>query len=116
MGEISTRTFPDLENIKISDICGLWEVIRICDDDNEILYPWLGERFKFNFLDDMMFLCVKNGQHFHGHWELSEKTFDTKKRFSIILYSTFEYTIVDIDEDEMTLSGHKCEYYLARKL
>ena len=109
-------TSPDVNNIDIADICGLWEVIRICVGNNKVQYPWLGKRFKFNFLDEMMFLCIKDGQHFHGTWELSEKSFKTKKRFSIILNGTFEYRIVDINEDEIILSDHKCEYFLVRRL
>ncbi len=109
-------TSPDVTNIDIADICGLWEVIRICDGNNKVQYPWLGDRFKFNFLEEMMILCIKDGQHFHGTWELSEKVFETKKRFSIILSGTFEYRIVDIKEDEIILSDHLCEYSLIRRL
>jgi len=116
MAENIMHTIPSATNIKISNICGLWEVIRICEGDNKVLYPWLGERFKFNFLDKMMFFCMKDGQHSRGTWELTEKTFENKKRFSIILNGTFEYVIVDLSEDEITLSDHRCEYFLVRKL
>ena len=109
-------TSPDVTNIDIADICGLWEVIRICDGNNQVQYPWLGERFKFNFLPEMIYLCLKDGQNHHGTWEMTEKSFENKKRFSIILNGTFEYMIVEIDEDEITLSDHKCEYLLVRKL
>ena len=97
-------------------LLGFWEVIRICDGNNNVQYPWLGERFKFNFLEEMMFLCMKDGQCKHGTWELSEKVFDTKKQYSIILNGTFEYKIVGIENDEIILSDHICEYLLVRKL
>ena len=113
MVEKISDTMP---GIKISDICGLWEVIRICNGENKALYPWLGERFKYNFLPEMIYLCLKDGQCHHGTWELSEKAFENKKRFSIILNGTFEYVIIDIDEDEMIMSSHKCEYFLVRRL
>ena len=109
-------TSPDVTNICIADICGLWEVIRICDGNNKVQHPWLGERFKFNFLEEMMFLCIKDGQCHHGTWELSEKVFETKKRFSIILNGTLEYRIINIDMDELILSAKGCEYFLIRRL
>ena len=116
MSENIGHTIPSSTDIKISDICGLWEVIRICEGDKIALYPWLRERFMFNFLDEMMFVCIKDGQHSRGKWELTEKSFENKNRFSIILNGTFEYVIVDISEDEITLSDHKCKYFLVRKL
>ena len=116
MGENSTCTILDLENIKISDICGFWEVLRICDGKGKASYPWLSGRFKFNFLEEMMFLILKEGQCHHGNWKLSEKYFETKKLFSIILNSTFEYTIIDISEDELIMSDRSCEYLLVRRL
>ncbi len=116
MAENNTGTFPVVTNIKISDICGLWEVIRICDGDNKALYPWLGERFKYNFLPEMIYLCLKYGDCHHGTWELTENTFETKKRFSIILNGTLEYRIIDIDMDELILSAKGCEYLLNMRL
>ena len=116
MDEKINDTISDLTNINISDICGLWEVIRICDGDNKALYPWLGERFKYNFLPEMIYLCLRDEQCHHGTWELTEKTSENNKRFSIILNGTFEYTIVDIEEDEIILSDHTCEYLLVRRL
>ena len=109
-------TSPDVTNIGIVDICGLWEVIRICDGNNKVQYPWLGERFKFNFLEEMLFLCIKDGQNHHGTWKLSEHAFESKKRFSIILNDIFEYVINDINEDEIILSDYLCEYLLVRRL
>ena len=116
MTENIMHTIPSATDIKISDIYGLWEVIRICEGGNKVLYPWLRKRFKFNFLDKMMFFCIKDGQNSRGTWELTERVFETKKRFSIILNGTFEYVIVDLNEDEIILSDHKCEYLLVRKL
>ena len=116
MSENIGHTIPTPTDIKIHDICGLWEVIRICEGDNKVLYPWLGDRFMFNFLNEMRFVCIKDGQHSHGTWDLTEKVFETKKWFSIILSGTSEYMIIEIDEDEIILSDHRCEYLLVRKL
>ena len=90
---------PDRNSdIQTYDICGLWEVIRIFSEiGNETLYPWVGERFKYNFLPEKIFLCFKDGQHTHGTWELSEKTCNNQKQFSIILNGNFKFKIVDID-------------------
>jgi hypothetical protein len=107
---------PDVTNIGIADILGLWEVIRINRKDEIPAYPWITGRFKFNFLDEMLFLLTKDGQHSHGTWELTEKAFETKERFSISLNGTFEYTIVEMDEDEMTLSDRENKYLLVRRL
>jgi len=116
MAENIMHTIPSATDIKISDICGLCEVIRIREGNNKASYPWLYGRFRFNFLEEMIFLCTKERQYAHGTWELTENTYKNKKRFSIILNGTFEYRIVEIDEDEITLSDHRCEYLLVRKL
>ncbi len=116
MGDNHTAAFADVVNITIADILGLWEVIRINRKDESPVYPWLKGRFKFNFVDDMIFECIIHGQHSHGTWELFKKPFETKNRFSIILNGTFEYTVVNIDEDEMILSNRTSEYLLVRKL
>ncbi len=62
MAKNSTVTFPDISNIKIAYIFGLWEVLRV-SRKNEIKpsYPWLKGRFKFNFVDDMIFECINDG-------------------------------------------------------
>ena len=39
MAEKCPNTIPDLANIKISDICGLLEINRICDSKNKVLIP-----------------------------------------------------------------------------
>ena len=70
----------------------------------------------FNFLDEIMFVCIKDGQNSHGIWELSEKIHETQKRYCIILNDTFEYTILDLDEDEITLYDHINKYLLVRRL
>ena len=117
MGDNRTAAFADVANVNIADILGLWEVIRINrKDDIKSFYPWLNGRFKFNFVNDMIFECTRHGQHSHGNWELFKKIFETNDRFSIILNGTFEYTIVNIDEDEMILSNRTSEYLLVRKL
>ena len=116
MGGNSIRTFPDVKNIKASDIFGLWEVLRICDGKGKASYPWLKGRFKFNFMEEMIFMVLKEGQCHHGNWKLAEKYFETKKLFSIILNDTFEYMIIEIGEDELLMSDHSCEYLLVRRL
>ena len=105
----------DISQISISDICGLWEVIRI-SKENSIIYPWIKDRFKYSFQPEMVFLCLQDGQISHGTWELSKKTFQTQRRFWVILNETFKYAIIAIDDDEMILSDNKYEYLLYRKL
>ena len=112
MAEVITSRAPE---VKVSDISGLWEVIRI--DEGEItVYPWIQGRFMFNFLEEMMFVCIKEGKHSKGTWELSEKTWESEKQFSIILNGAFEYMIMNIDEDEMIITDRSSKYLLARKL
>jgi len=115
MAEAVAGNKPDLSKITSSDIIGLWEVIRI--DEGEIsIFPWIRGRFLFNFLDEVTFVCYKEWKQFHGTWELSEKTWESEKRFLIKLNETFEYMIVNIDEDEMIFTDRGSKYILARKL
>lgn len=102
-------------DIKIIDICGFWEVIRICEGDNILLYPWLRKRFKLEFLDNMIFSFIRDGQHFRGNWELKKKVVKNKMQFSIILNGIVEYIIVEISEDEITLSDHITKYLLVKR-
>ena len=53
MAEAIIDRVSGLNNIEISDVLGLWEVIRINRVDENPVYPWIKERFKFNFIDDM---------------------------------------------------------------
>ena len=117
MSHFDVETISDISNIGISDICGLWEVIRISRENcvNPI-YPWVENRFKYSFQPEMFFLCLQDGQVFRGTWELSEKTYETQRRYSIILNETFEYTILDLSEDDITLSDHINKYLLVRRL
>jgi hypothetical protein len=115
MSQFVDETTSGISHIGISDICGLWEVIRISRGDS-IEYPWVGHRFKYSFQPDLNFLCLQNGQNSQGTWELSEKIYETQKRYSIILNETFEYTILDLDEEEITLSDHINKYLLVRRL
>ena len=110
-----SHSVPADTHITTGDICGLWEVIRISRGDN-VNYPWVENRFKYSFQPEMNFLCLQNGQNFHGTWELSEKVYESQKRYSIILNDTFEYTILDIDEDEITLSDYINKFLLVRRL
>lgn len=105
------------KNLEKSDLCGFWEVIRISQEKGAVKsYPWIRERFKFNFLPEMNFLCMKDGGWFQGTWLLSEKSFSNQKHFSLVLNETFEYKILNCDADEMILSDHHSEYLLTRKL
>ena len=108
-------SIPAAIDIQIDDICGLWEVIRISRRDL-VEYPWIGHRFMYSFQPEMNFTCFQNGQNTIGSWELAEKVYDTQKRFSIIQDETFEYTILALDEDEITLSDHINKYLLVRRL
>jgi hypothetical protein len=109
---------PDtIHNIELSDICGLWEVIRITSDkDSTALYPWIGKRFKYHFLPELIFLCLKDGEYSHGTWELAEKSVDHNTQFSIILNESTEYRILKCDRDEILLSDHSSQYLLTRRL
>jgi hypothetical protein len=117
MGDNHSATSADVVNVSIADITGVWEVIRINrKDDATPSYPWLNARFKFNFVDDMIFECLWHGQHSHGTWELFTKVFENKDRFSIILNGTFDFSIIDLDEDQMLLSDGPSKYFLVRKV
>ena len=117
MSHFDVETISDISNIGIFDICGLWEVIRISRENCvNPLYPWVENRFKYSFQPEMFFLCLQDGQVFRGTWELSEKTYETQRRYSIILNETFEYTILDLSEDDLTLSDHINKYLLVRRL
>lgn len=111
------NTIPDLTNREVADICGLWEVIRIFQkDEQRISYPWIKDRYKFNFLPEMIFLCLKDGQSSHGTWELVDRTDKSQARYSIILNGTLEFIIIKISEDDMVLSDRKNNYFLVRRL
>ena len=113
----NTATIPGSSTIEISDVCGLWEVIRIFKDDGHFVsYPWIKDRFKFNFLQEMIFLCLKDGKNTHGDWELAGRTNEAHGRFSIILNGTYEFIILEISEEEMILSDRRNNYLLVRRL
>jgi len=115
VGENSTVSVSS--KTEIINICGMWEVLRITDINKEIVsYPWIKDRFKFNFLSEMIFLCLRDGKTIHGSWELIEKTHETQKQFSIVLNETYEFTIISCDEDEMLLTDHTNNYLLVRRL
>lgn len=110
-------TIPGLSKITVSDICGLWEVFHISREDcAKRIYPWLGERFKYYFLDEMLYIRCRDGKLFQGTWGFSEKTFEAKNHLFLILDDKVTYEIVNVFADEMTLSDGKFEYYLVRKL
>jgi hypothetical protein len=112
MAEITEKS---AQKIMISDILGLWEVLRVEMDENT-LYPWIRGRFMFDFLENEVFACIKEGKHSNGTWELVEKTLEYEKQFSILLNETSRYRILHIDQDEMIISDRNSKYLLARKL
>lgn len=116
MSRDSIAASPVMRTISVSDICGLWEVIRINRGNKDPIYPWIKGRLKFNFLEEMMFLLLKDGQHSHGNWELIEQHIGINKHYSIILDDTFKYEIVDVDETEMILSDGANKFLLTRRL
>jgi hypothetical protein len=112
-----TNPIPEVTGIEISDICGLWEVIRIYQDNGQrIFYPWIKDRFKFNFLPEMIFLRLKDGYNSHGTWELVDRENETSERYSIVLNGNVEYHIQSINEDDMVLSDQKHSYFLVKRL
>jgi hypothetical protein len=103
--------------IEIQDICGLWEVIRISYENEEIIsYPWIKNRFKFEFQPGMKFFCLKDGNTIDGSWELMLRSDDNHRRYSIILNETYEFIILDLSDEEMTLFDRRNKYLLVRKL
>ena len=88
---------PPQTKIAITDICGLWEVIRISREDcDKSTYPWLEERFKYHFLDEMMYICCRDGNPCHGTWGLSEKAYNGKKQLFLILDDKIAYEIINV--------------------
>ena len=117
MSFLDGETISGIHIISAYDICGLWEVIRISPkDSHQTIYPWVKDRFKFDFLPEMLFTCLENGKISQGSWELSEKIYENQKRYSIILNETFEYVILDISEDDISLSDRRYKYFLVRRL
>ncbi len=65
MSLLNGETIFGIHIIRMSDICGLWEVIRISRENfANPLYPWVKDRFKYSFQPEMNFLCLQNGQKF----------------------------------------------------
>jgi hypothetical protein len=111
----SHRAAASADSVQVEDIFGLWEVIRISREDS-VIYPWIVSRFRYDFQPEMNFLCLQNGQNSHGTWKLSQSKYESQARYSIVLNDTFEFTILDLDEDEITFTDHINKYLLARKL
>ena len=116
MAEIITGTVPGIQNVRLPDVIGLWEVIRITRAGEDPVYPWIKGRFLFNFMDEMMFSGIKEGNHFNGTWELATETWEDETQVSIKLNEMFEYVIMAIDEDEMIIDDGGSKYLLTRKL
>ncbi len=109
-------TITDLSWIRSVDICGLWEVIRIREGDRESDYPWIKDRFKFNFLPEMIFLCLKDGKSSHGSWDFIERKAGEQKQYFIVLDGTVRLKILDVSIDEMIFTCRGKEYLLVRRL
>ena len=113
---------PEIPNktenrVTATALFGFWEVFRISRGNcTKPIYPWLGERFKYYFLDEMHYICCREGHTCHGTWELSEKSNDGRKGLFLILDNKVAYDIINVLSDEMQLSDGECEYYLVRKL
>lgn len=116
MSDILTGTIPGVQNVRLPDVIGLWEVIRISREGETPVYPWINGRFLFNFMDEMMFSFIRGGRHSSGTWELATKTWEDEIQFSIKLNDTFEYIIIDIDEDQLIMTDGGSKYTLTRKL
>ena len=116
MAEVKTDGTPEVYKIEVSDILGLWEVIRIDIQGEVSIYPWIRGRFMFNFLEGNIFTCVKEGKFSDGTWEFSIKTWESEKQFTIILNEVFEYIIIRTEDDEMILADRGSKYLLTRKL
>lgn len=104
------------DNISISDVCGIWEVIRASDRDENEKPILISKGDKYLFLEQMVFVRYSYGQPLYGTWELSEQESESEKWFSIILDGKFKYIIIDIDKDEMILFNRICKYHLVRRL
>ena len=103
--------------VQVSDICGLWEVIRIHKHNGQLVaYPWIKDRYKFNFLPEMIFLRLKDGRNSHGTWKLSEKVETSGSKYSIIMNGNKEIIIDSIREDEMIISDRTYSYFMVRRL
>lgn len=112
-----TDTTVDLSGVTAADIFGLWEVIRIYQQDNRVIsYPWIKDRFKFNFMPEMMFICLRDGRTITGSWDLAERASESKKQYAIVLNESFEFIIIEISEDELILFDHSKYYLLVRRL
>jgi hypothetical protein len=113
----NNKPLPEISVIEVSHICGLWEVIRIHKHDGQLVsYPWIKDRYKFNFLPEMIFLRLKDGRNSHGTWELSEKVEASGSKYSIIMNGNKEIIIESIHEDEMTISDRTYSYLMVRRL
>ena len=116
MADNLTVTIPGIQYVRLPDVIGLWEVIRIRREGENPVYPWINGRFLFNFMDEMMFSCIRGGRHANGTWELATEIRDDEAKFLIRLNDTFEYSIVSIDENEMIMTDRGSRYTLTRKL
>lgn len=112
---MTTTTLYQAEGINLSDIPGLWEVIRIDIGGENYVYPWIQGRFMFNFLEDNMFVCFKSGKLSSGSWALTERAGESGKLFAIVINDTMEYIIIRLDEDEMVFTDRSSKYMLSRK-
>ena len=105
------------DKVAVDDICGLWEVIRIQERSGKLVsHPWITDRYKFNFLPDMIFLQLKDGNNSHGTWKLLENARNPSQRYAILLDGKKKFRILSYCEEDMILSDGNRDFILIRRL
>ena len=115
MAEDKTHIRFSSKIITPADLLGLWEVLRIDIGGEGNIYPWIQGRFIFHFTDEKSFVCIKERQHFDGSWQLQNSDSEDKNLYAILFNETFEFVILELDEDEMILFDRSNKYILSRK-
>jgi hypothetical protein len=54
MADILTGTIPGIQNVRLPDLIGLWEVVRISREGENPVYRWINGRFLFDCMDEMI--------------------------------------------------------------
>lgn len=108
------KTPPKIK-VEESAIYGLWDVVQIsaCNENTEPIA--VTQRTKYHFLQEMMYIRVKDGVASHGTWELSEFK-DEKVRHLMIINNGFDFEIIYLDADELILSDGSIEYRMIRRI
>ena len=102
--------------IEESDICGMWEVVSISNNnDREQTLP-VTRRIKYHFLEVMIYTRLEDGIPSHGSWKLSKKVNNGIIRYSLILCMIIEFQIVSLGFNELTISDGNTELTMVRRL